>query len=95
MWPATVVPREVKPELLFDVGETVWNRGKPSRALGLERSDAALDHGDAAVLADGAEALADAAATAPSSELLGDELPALVGDEMLGPTAHFCNDSLQ
>ncbi len=93
--PVAGVPGEVKPELLLEIGETVWSRDQASSALGLNRPDAALDHGEAAVLADGAEALMDAAAVAPSSEFPGNELPALVGDEMPGLVAHLREESLQ
>jgi len=95
MRPAAVVPSEVETEFLVEIGETVWNRDQPSRALGLECPDAPLDHGEAAVLTDSAEALADAAATAPSSELLGDELPALIRDEIPWLVAHLREESLQ
>lgn len=72
------VPREVKPELLLEIGETVWNHEQLSSAFSLNRPDAALDHGQAAVLADGAEPLTNAAATTPPPKLLGDELSALI-----------------
>jgi len=80
--PVAVVPGDVEGQFLFHGGETVRNRDESPRALGLERPDAALDHGEAAVLANGPEALSDAAATAPASELPGREPPALVGDEI-------------
>jgi hypothetical protein len=89
------VPREVKSELLLEIGGTVRNGDQPSSAFSLNRPDAALDHGQAAVLADGAEPLPDAAATAPSSEFLGDELPALVGDEIPGLMAYLHEESLK
>src|SRR6266852_234315 len=76
--PVAVVPGEVKPDLLPECRETGWDRDEPPRALVLERPDAALDHSEAAVLTDSPEPLSDTAATAPTSELLGDELPALV-----------------
>jgi hypothetical protein len=76
--PVAGVPGEVEPEFLLEVGETEWNRDQPSSAFGLNRPDATLDHGEAAVLTDSPEPLPDAAAMTPTSEVLGDELSALV-----------------
>jgi len=88
------VPREVKLELLLEIGETVRNRDQPSSAFSFNRPDAALDHGEAAVLADGPEPLPDAAAMTPTSEVLGHELPALVRDEISGLMTEVCEDPL-
>jgi hypothetical protein len=76
--PVAVVPEEVKRDFLPDCRETERNRDETSGAFVLERPDAALDHGEAAILTDSSEALADSAATSPAPELPGDELPALV-----------------
>ena len=46
--PVAAIPGEVKPELLLEISETVWNRDQPSSALGLDRPDATLDDGEAA-----------------------------------------------
>jgi hypothetical protein len=89
------VPSEVKIDLLHECRETVWNPDESSGALVLERPDATLDHGEATVLTDSPEPLSDAAATAPTSELLGDELHALVGDEIPGLMAHLPEEPLQ
>src|SRR5438093_4497708 len=78
----SVVPGEVEFELLLEGRETVRNLDESARALVLERPDASFNHSKAAVRTDGAEALPDAAASTPAPEPPGDELPALVGDEM-------------
>src|SRR6266581_4087138 len=80
--PVAVVPGEVKGQFLLHGGEAVRNQNQSSRALVLDGADAALDHGEAAVLADGAELLADTAAATPALELPGGELAALVRDEV-------------
>ncbi len=95
MGPVAVVPVEVERQLLLEGGETVRDRDESRGALVLDGSDAALDHGEAAVLADGAEALADVSAATPASELPGDELPALVGDEIPGLMTHLPEEPLQ
>lgn len=53
-----------------------------AEAFVFERSDESLDDGDAAVLADGAEARPDAVASAPGLEPRAPELTALVGDDV-------------
>jgi hypothetical protein len=78
MWPMPVVPRDVDPEVLLEAGKPIRNRDEPARALALDRPDAALDHGEASVLADGPEALADSPATTPAPEFPSDELPAVI-----------------
>jgi len=93
--PVAVVPGTIELQTLLEGDETVRDRYESPRALGLERPDAALDHGEAAILADGAEPLPDTAATAPASELPGDELPALVGDEIPGLMTHLPEEPLQ
>ncbi len=52
------------------------------RVVVLDRSDQPLDHGDAAVLTNSAEALLYTPAAAPSPESFIRELDALVGDQM-------------
>ena len=85
--PVAVVPGKVEPQLLLHRGETVRDQNQSPRALVLDGSDATLDHGDAAIASDGAEPLADPATAAPALELPGDELAALVGDEVPRPHA--------
>ncbi len=81
--PVAVVPEEVKRDFLPDCRETERNRDETSGAFVLERPDAALDHGDASVPSDGAEALPNSTTVTPASEILGHELPALVGHEIV------------
>src|SRR5712692_2834422 len=82
--PVAVVPGEVEKQLPLHDSETVRNQNQSPRALVLDGADAALDHGEAAIASDGAEPLADAATATPALELPGDELAALVGDEVPG-----------
>src|SRR5712691_4602972 len=77
-----VVPGEVEGQFLLHGVETVRDRDEAMCALVLDGSDAALDHGEASVLADGAEPLLDAATATPALEFPGDELAAVVGDEV-------------
>jgi hypothetical protein len=51
----SVVPRGEERQVMMHSGESVGDESQPARALGLEGPDGALDHGQAAVLADGAE----------------------------------------
>jgi len=53
------------------------------RTLALQRTNETFDHGDAAILADGSEALPDAPAGAPPPEALVGELPPVIADEVL------------
>jgi hypothetical protein len=76
--PVAVVPGEVEPKVLIEGGKPKGDDDEASRALGLERPDAPLDHGKTAALADGTEPLSDSSPTTAAPELLGDELPALV-----------------
>src|SRR6266571_5006739 len=82
--PVAVVPGDVERQFLLDGDETVWDQNQSPGALVLDGSDAALDHDEAAVLADGAEPLRDTATATPALELPGGELAALVGDKALG-----------
>jgi hypothetical protein len=68
-----IVPGTIERQLLLHSGQAVWDDVQAARTLVLERPDAALDHREAAVLADGAEALPDATTPAPTSECPGDE----------------------
>lgn len=69
-----VVPSDVVVELAPEGALRQRHNRQQACALGLQRLDEALDDGEAAVLADGAEALGDAVAAAPRRELAGDEL---------------------
>jgi hypothetical protein len=69
-------------QLLLHGGEAVRDRDEAARALVLERPDGALDHGQTAVLADGAEALVDPAAAAPACESAGHELFSVIRHQM-------------
>src|SRR5947209_18905398 len=77
--PVAVVPGDVERQLLLDGDETVRDQNQSPGALVLDGSDAALDHGEAAVRADGRESLPDAGRVPPALELPGGELAALVG----------------
>ena len=57
--PVPVVPVNIQRQFPAQGGALVGDQ-QASRLLGLQRPDEPLDHGDAAVLADGSEALADA-----------------------------------
>jgi hypothetical protein len=80
--PVAVVPGDVERQFPLHGGQLVGYDAEAARALVLERPDASFNHSEAAVLTDGAEALPDAAASTPTPEPSGDELPAVVGDEM-------------
>ncbi len=56
-----VVPGEVDGQFPLHGSETVRDQNQAPGALGLDGADAALDDGEAAVLADGAEPLSDTA----------------------------------
>jgi len=60
------------------------HQGQAANALGLEGSDEALDDGDGAVLANGAEAGLDLEALAPRLEGVAEELRPLVEDGVPG-----------
>ncbi len=64
-------------------------------ALLLHRPDESLDHSNAAVAANRAEALSDPTAPAPAAERLIGELPALVGDEMARRRSDIAHDSAE
>jgi hypothetical protein len=81
MRPMPVVPVDVEPELASKRVASVGDK-QSTRALFLHRSDQSLDDGDAAVLADGAEALPDAPTPAPLPEPLVSELRPTVRDQM-------------
>ena len=93
--PAAVEPGEVERQLVDEGGETVRDRDQTPRALDLDGSDAPLDYGQAAVLANGAESMADAPAATPALETLRRELSALVGDEVLWLIAILPGNSFQ
>jgi len=79
-----VVPGDVLVELATECGARHGHDGQEPRALVFQRTDEPLDHGEAAVLADGAESLLDAATAAPRVEVLRRELRAVVRDEVAG-----------
>ena len=60
-----VVPEDVGVDLAAHGGEPHQEDGEPVEQLGLQRAEEALDDGDAAALADGAEARTDPTAAAP------------------------------
>jgi len=78
-----VVPREVEREFVPYVGEPQRHEDRAS-ALGLHGADEPLDDGDAAVLADRAEAQVDSPALRPRSETGAVKLAAPVADEVSG-----------
>ena len=82
--PVAVVPGDVERQFLLHGGETVRNSDKSPGAFVLDGADAAFDHGEAAILADGAEPLPDTATATPALELPGGRLAALVRDKVLG-----------
>ncbi len=84
--PLGVVPGDVVVELAAERVSRQRNDRQQARALVLHRLDEPLDDGEAAVLADGAEALLDAATDAEGPELLRCELNAVIGDQVSGPT---------
>lgn len=74
----SVVPKDVEIELAHHRGERERHEDL-AEALVFERADEALDDGNGAMLADGAEAWPDAKSLAPGA-VLGLKLHALVGD---------------
>jgi len=82
--PVAVVPEAVERQFLLHGGETVRNSDKSPGAFVLDGADAAFDHGEAAILADGAKPLPDTATGTPALELRGGKLAALVRDKVLG-----------
>ncbi len=93
--PVAVVPGEVEGQFLPHGSEAVRDQNQSPGALVLDGADAALDHGDAAVLADGTEALADLATVTPALEVPGGELVAAVGDKVTGLMADAPEEALQ
>jgi hypothetical protein len=71
------VPVEFSPERVALEGD----QDRP-RALALQRSDAPLDDGEAAMLAYGTESFLDASTATPSRERGRGELRAVVGDQV-------------
>ena len=67
--PLRVEPGDVVVEFTAERGPRQRHDRQQARALVLHRLDEPLDDGEAAVLADGAEALLDSATAAPESEL--------------------------
>ncbi len=93
--PVVVVPGEIELQFPAEMGEPIRHGDEAPRALGLDGPDAAFDHCHAAVLADGPEPLTDPTTAAPALELPGDELAALVGEQMPGPIADAPEEALQ
>ncbi len=83
VWPLRVEPSDVVVELAAERGSRQRNDRQQPRALVLHRLDEPLDHSEAAVFADRAEALLDSVAAAPDAELLRRELNAVIGDQVI------------
>ncbi len=83
--PPGVQPRHVVVELTSERRSREGHDGQQARALVLHRLDPSFDDGEAAVLADGAEALLDSATAAPGVEHFRRELRAVVRDEVARP----------
>ena len=78
-----VVPVEVAGQFFSHVAAAQWDDDAACSLL-FERSVEALDHGNAAVLSDGAEAWSDVLPLTPGLEAVAPELRALVTDDVLG-----------
>ena len=85
MRPVAVVPGEVEGEFLLEFGEAARDQDQTSRALGFERSHAALDHRQAPMLVERSEAELNPPTPTPPPESLRKELLAPVGDEVTRP----------
>ena len=81
-----IVPRRKISKLAQKRSSPERHQRQPRDAL-LEREDQSLDHGDAAVLTDGAEPRAYALLLAPWFEFLACKLGALIGDQVAGRDA--------
>ena len=90
-----IVPGAPDREFMLQGPTAERDHDEPPRAFGFQRPNQALDHGDAAVLADGPESLPDPAASAPASEDPGNELLALVGDHVIWRDAGFADDATE
>src|SRR5262245_23056726 len=82
MRPMAVVPSEVERQLLLESGEAVRNQNQASRALGFERSHAALNHRQAPMLVERPESVLDSPASTTPSKSPRTELFASVGNEV-------------
>jgi len=80
--PVAVVPGDVGGQFPLHGSEMVRDQNQSPGALVLDGADAALDHCHASVLPDRTDTMADEAAATPALELSGDELAALIGDEV-------------
>ena len=83
--PLGVEPGDVIVELAAERVSRQRNDRQQPRAFVLHRLDKSLDDGEAAVLADGAEALLDSTTAAPDAERSCRELNAGIGDQVGGP----------
>ena len=81
-----IVPRRKISKLAQKRSSPERHQRLPRDAL-LEREDQSFDHGDAAVLTDGAEPRAYALPPAPWLEFLACKLGALIGDQVAGRDA--------
>lgn len=85
MRPLDVVPSDVVFELAPERSSRQGHDRQKPRALVFQRADEPLNDGEAAVLADGAEALLDAVTTTPGPKRVRGELRSVVGHDVAGP----------
>ena len=95
MRPFRVVPGGVVIELASECRSRQRNDRQKPCALVLQGTYEPLDHGEAAVLADGAEALLDAATPAPCSEIVRSELHAVIRDDVPRPEAELAANAIE
>jgi len=93
MRPMLVEPGSVELKLGEHLLDVHGHEGQAANALGLEGPDEALDDGDGAVLANGAEAGLDLEALAPGLEGVAEELRPLVEDGVPGLLAGLEEES--
>jgi hypothetical protein len=92
MGSVTVAPDDVQRQLAAKCVAIVGHE-QPASALVLDRSDQSLDHGDAAIRADGTEPLTDPAAATPTNEVLVTKLLALICDQVRRCDVSVADDS--
>jgi hypothetical protein len=90
-----VVPSEVERQFLLESDEAVGNQDQSSRALGFERSHAALDYRQASMLVERPESELYPPTPTPPPECLRSELLAPVGNEMARPRTRFAENSIE
>ena len=84
MWTRVVVPLAIQRQLLLERSSQQWHHGKHVNDFLLQRLDEPLDHGNAALLSDGSQAMANPASFAPLLEIRAVELGSMITDEVLG-----------